>query len=111
MILADDRAKRDEALAKLLPYQRADFAGILEAMAGCTVTIRLLDPPLHEFLPSLEELLVQTTELRIQRGSDSPEFKIKDAVLHRVLQLHEQNPMLGLRVCRLGIVYPEIYAM
>ena len=111
MILADDRAVRDDALAKLLPIQREDFAGILEAMAGYPVTIRLLDPPLHEFLPSLEELLVEVTELRINRGSDSPDFKIKDAILHRVLQLHEQNPMLGLRVCRLGIVYPEIYAM
>jgi pyruvate, orthophosphate dikinase len=111
MILAADRAGRDEALAKLLPVQRSDFAAILEAMAGRTVTIRLLDPPLHEFLPSLENLLVEVTELRLQRGSDDPEFKIRDAILHRVLQLHEQNPMLGLRVCRLGIVYPEIYAM
>ena len=111
MILATDRAGRDEALAKLLPVQRADFAGILEAMEGRTVTIRLLDPPLHEFLPSLEDLLVEVTELRLQRGSDDPQFKIRDAILHRVLQLHEQNPMLGLRVCRLGIVYPEIYAM
>jgi pyruvate,orthophosphate dikinase len=111
MILADDRPARDEALAKLLPFQRQDFVGILEAMEGYPVTIRLLDPPLHEFLPSLEDLLVEVTELRVGRGSESPEFKIKDAVLHRVLQLHEQNPMLGLRVCRLGIVYPEIYAM
>jgi pyruvate,orthophosphate dikinase len=111
MILADDRRARDEALAKLLPFQKEDFVGILEAMQGYPVTIRLLDPPLHEFLPPLQELLVEVTELRINRGSDSPDFKIKDAVLHRVLQLHEQNPMLGLRVCRLGIVYPEIYAM
>ncbi|HZY99797.1 MAG TPA: pyruvate, phosphate dikinase [Candidatus Baltobacteraceae bacterium] len=111
MILADSREARDAALAKLLPFQRDDFVGILRAMDGLPVTIRLLDPPLHEFLPSLEQLLVEATELRITRGSDSPEFKIKDAVLHRVLQLHEQNPMLGLRVCRLGIVYPEIYAM
>jgi pyruvate, orthophosphate dikinase len=111
MILADSREGRDAALAKLLPFQREDFVGILRAMDGLPVTIRLLDPPLHEFLPSLEQLLVEATELRLTRGSDSPEFKIKDAVLHRVLQLHEQNPMLGLRVCRLGIVYPEIYAM
>jgi pyruvate, orthophosphate dikinase len=111
MILAADAAGREEALSKLLPVQRSDFAGILEAMEGRTVTIRLLDPPLHEFLPSLENLLVEVTELRLQRGSDDPEYKIRDAILHRVLQLHEQNPMLGLRVCRLGIVYPEIYAM
>ncbi|MBV8154251.1 MAG: pyruvate, phosphate dikinase, partial [Candidatus Eremiobacteraeota bacterium] len=111
MILADSREARDAALAKLLPFQRGDFVGILRAMAGFPVTIRLLDPPLHEFLPELERLLVEVTELRLTRGSDAPEFKIKDAVLHRVLQLHEQNPMLGLRVCRLGIVFPEIYAM
>ncbi|HTU81447.1 MAG TPA: pyruvate, phosphate dikinase [Candidatus Acidoferrales bacterium] len=111
MILADSEEARAQALAKLLPIQRGDFAGILRAMDGLPVTIRLLDPPLHEFLPPLDQLLVEVTELRIQRGSDSPEFKIRDAVLHRVLQLHEQNPMLGLRVCRLGIVFPEIYAM
>ncbi len=111
MILADSHEARHEALTKLLPFQCGDFVGILKAMQGYPVTIRLLDPPLHEFLPSLEQLLVEVTELRVGRGSDSAEFKIKDAVLHRVLQLHEQNPMLGLRVCRLGIVYPEIYAM
>ena len=111
MILANEREAREDALHKLLPFQRDDFAGILEAMQGLPVTIRLLDPPLHEFLPSLEDLLVEVTELRIHRGSDSPEYKIKDAVLQRVLQLREQNPMLGLRVCRLGILYPEIYAM
>ena len=111
MILANTPEARATALEKLLPFQREDFIGILEAMAGHPVTIRLLDPPLHEFLPSLEELLVETTELRIQKGVDSKEFKERDAVLKRVQQLHEQNPMLGLRVCRLGILYPEIYAM
>ena len=80
-------------------------------MAGFPVTIRLLDPPLHEFLPSLEELLVETTELRLTKGTDSPEYIAKNAMLKRVQQLHEANPMLGLRVCRLGILYPEIYAM
>ncbi|HEV7178806.1 MAG TPA: putative PEP-binding protein, partial [Candidatus Baltobacteraceae bacterium] len=102
---------RAEALATLLPIQRKDFAGILDAMAGYPVTIRLLDPPLHEFLPSLEALLVKTTELRLTAGVESPEYRETAAVLKRVQQLHEQNPMLGLRVCRLGIVYPEIYAM
>jgi pyruvate,orthophosphate dikinase len=111
MIRAELRGERVDLLEKLLPFQRQDFVGILRAMQGYPVTIRLLDPPLHEFLPSLEHLLVEVTELRMTRGSDSPEFKIRDALLHRVLQLHEQNPMLGLRVCRLGIVYPEIYAM
>ena len=111
MILANTKDARAEALAKLLPFQRDDFAGILEAMAGCPVTIRLLDPPLHEFLPSLEQLLVETTELRVLKGVDAPEYVEKITILKRVQQLHEQNPMLGLRVCRLGIVYPEIYAM
>ncbi|MEO6990345.1 MAG: pyruvate, phosphate dikinase [Candidatus Baltobacteraceae bacterium] len=111
MILANTPQARAEALATLLPFQREDFEGILEAMAGYTVTIRLLDPPLHEFLPSLEDLLVETTELRMRAGEDSPAYREKMEVLSRVRQLHEQNPMLGLRVCRLGIVYPEIYAM
>jgi pyruvate,orthophosphate dikinase len=111
MILAADASQRAAALARLLPYQREDFLGILEAMAGLPVTIRLLDPPLHEFLPSLEELLVRTTELRLTEGTQSPLYREKEALLARVRQLHEQNPMLGLRVCRLGIVYPEIYEM
>ncbi len=80
-------------------------------MEGLPVTIRLLDPPLHEFLPSLEQLLVETTELRLTKGTDAPEYRAKEAMLRRVQQLHEQNPMLGLRVCRLGIVFPEIYEM
>ncbi|PZR58904.1 MAG: pyruvate, phosphate dikinase [Candidatus Meridianibacter frigidus] len=111
MILADTPRARADALAQLLPFQREDFQGILEAMQGLPVTIRLLDPPLHEFLPSLETLLVEVTELRLQKGVESIAFKERNAVLRRVQQLHEQNPMLGLRVCRLGIVYPEIYAM
>ena len=111
MIMADELSKREEALEKLLPFQRGDFKGILSAMAGCQVTIRLLDPPLHEFLPQLEQLVVETTELRLTKGENDPEFIQRSAVLARVRQLHEANPMLGLRVCRLGIVYPEIYAM
>jgi pyruvate,orthophosphate dikinase len=111
MIMATSRAERSQALDKLLPFQREDFAGILKAMKGLPVTIRLLDPPLHEFLPSLEELLVETTELRLTIGPESPEYRAKEAVLRRVQQLHEQNPMLGLRVCRLGILFPEIYEM
>jgi pyruvate,orthophosphate dikinase len=111
MIVSDTPDARATALAKLLPIQRADFKGILKAMAGFPVTIRLLDPPLHEFLPSLEELLVETTELRLREGESSPAYLEKAKLLARVRVLHEQNPMLGLRVCRLGIVYPEIYAM
>jgi pyruvate, orthophosphate dikinase len=111
MIIADTPEARATALAKLLEFQRDDFKGILKAMAGFTVTIRLLDPPLHEFLPSFEQLLVETTELRLTKGEDSQAYKDKMFVLGRVRALHEANPMLGLRVCRLGIVYPEIYAM
>jgi pyruvate,orthophosphate dikinase len=111
MIISDTPEARAEALAQLLPFQRQDFAGILEAMSGCPVTIRLLDPPLHEFLPSLEQLLVETTELRLTKGEQDPTYVEKMRILSRVRALHEQNPMLGLRVCRLGIVYPEIYAM
>ncbi len=111
MILATTAAERARTLERLLPFQRDDFTGILRAMEGLPVTIRLLDPPLHEFLPALEELLVETTELRLTRGTDSPEYREREALLRRVQQLHEQNPMLGLRVCRLGIVFPEIYEM
>jgi pyruvate, orthophosphate dikinase len=111
MILASTAEERAAALDLLLPFQRDDFSGILRAMEGLPVTIRLLDPPLHEFLPSQEQLLVETTELRLTKGTDSWEYREKAAMLHRVGQLHELNPMLGLRVCRLGIVYPEIYAM
>ncbi|MGA8575669.1 MAG: pyruvate, phosphate dikinase [Candidatus Cybelea sp.] len=111
MILASTSEERARALERLLPFQRDDFSGILSAMEGLPVTIRLLDPPLHEFLPSLEELLVETTELRLTQGTDSAEYRAKEAMLRRVKELHEQNPMLGLRVCRLGIVFPEIYDM
>ncbi|MBD5654207.1 MAG: pyruvate, phosphate dikinase, partial [Candidatus Eremiobacteraeota bacterium] len=111
MILADLPAKRAEELGRLMPFQREDFKGILSAMAGYPVTIRLLDPPLHEFLPPLEELLVETTQLRMTEGETSPEYLARATVLARVRQLHETNPMLGLRFCRLGIVFPEIYAM
>jgi pyruvate,orthophosphate dikinase len=111
MIISDTPEARAEALAQLLPFQKEDFCGILEAMAGYPVTIRLLDPPLHEFLPALEQLLVETTELRLTKGESDPDYQEKMRVLGRVRALHEQNPMLGLRVCRLGILYPEIYAM
>jgi pyruvate,orthophosphate dikinase len=111
MILSDTPQVRARALERLLPFQREDFLGILEAMQGYPVTIRLLDPPLHEFLPSLETLLVETTEMRVLEGEQTPAYRQKLRLLKRVQQLREQNPMLGLRVCRLGIVYPEIYAM
>ncbi|MCJ2520069.1 MAG: pyruvate, phosphate dikinase, partial [Candidatus Thermoplasmatota archaeon] len=110
MILAADRDERLEALEKLLRVQREDFIGILREMEGLPVTIRLLDPPLHEFLPSLEELLVEVTEMRIQ-GENLEELRRKEDLLRRVRGLHEVNPMLGLRGCRLGLLYPEINEM
>jgi pyruvate,orthophosphate dikinase len=111
MILAKDNGQRKAPLERLLEFQREDFKGILTAMAGMTVTIRLLDPPLHEFLPDMESLLVETTELRLTKGEEDARYRKKMKVLARVRELHEQNPMLGLRVCRLGILYPDIYAM
>jgi len=110
MILAKDDATRQAALDRLLPVQIEDFRGILRAMNGQPVVIRLIDPPLHEFLPSLEDLLVETTELRV-RGNDPEELKRKEALLHEVEALHEQNPMLGLRGIRLGLTFPAIIDM
>jgi pyruvate,orthophosphate dikinase len=92
LILASSRDERRAALERLLPHQQADFEGIFEAMAGLPVTIRLLDPPLHEFLPPLEE-------------AESEEMA------RRIRALRETNPMLGMRGCRLGLLYPEIYEM
>jgi len=110
MILADDETMRRAALAKLLPMQRSDFKGLFETMGGFPVTIRLLDPPLHEFLPKREELMV---EVAVMQATKAPKASIakKEKLLHRVEELHELNPMLGHRGCRLGIVYPEITRM
>jgi pyruvate,orthophosphate dikinase len=110
MILANDTDAREKALMKLLPMQRSDFKGLFEAMAGFPVTIRLLDPPLHEFLPKREELMV---EIAVMQAKKAPRASIakKEKLLHRVEDLHEFNPMLGHRGCRLGIVYPEITRM
>ncbi len=111
MILAEGEAERKQLLNKLLPMQRADFEGIFEAMEGLPVTIRLLDPPLHEFLPDLEQLLEQKRE---QEASGTPDSINKGGLLHliqKVRSMHEANPMLGLRGCRLGLLYPEIYDM
>ncbi|NLT95579.1 MAG: pyruvate, phosphate dikinase [Clostridia bacterium] len=110
MILAENLAEREEALEKLLPVQEEDFYGILKAMEGFPVTIRLLDPPLHEFLPDAEELLVEIMELK-HHGADQELIKEKENLLRKVKSLHEFNPMLGHRGCRLGITYPEIYRM
>jgi len=102
MILAADETGRRIALAKILPYQEADFEGIFQAMAGCPVTIRLLDPPLHEFVPHDEK---GQREMAEAMGVSLKVIK------QRVDSLHEQNPMLGHRGCRLGITYPEITEM
>jgi pyruvate, orthophosphate dikinase len=110
MILAQTTAAREEALSYLLPMQESDFYGIFEVMEGYPVTIRLLDPPLHEFLPSMEELLVETTELRTS-GRNPQMLGEKEDLLKKVKALHEFNPMLGHRGCRLGITFPEIYEM
>jgi pyruvate, orthophosphate dikinase len=110
MILAPNEKERRVELAKLLPMQRDDFYGILKAMHGLPVIIRLIDPPLHEFLPSLEELLVEVTRAQALK---KPEKSYRDKVrlLAEVQNLHEQNPMLGLRGCRLGLLFPEIIEM
>jgi len=110
MILAEDKEERKKALDELLPMQRRDFIGIFQAMQGLPVTIRLLDPPLHEFLPKLEELLVEVTGLQI-KGGKKRGLKKKEELLRKVQDLSESNPMLGLRGCRLGILYPEINQM
>ena len=102
MIIASNEADRRAALAKLLPYQRDDFKGLFIAMDGLHVTIRLLDPPLHEFLPQKEN---EQREIAKELGVDV------DVIKTRVAQLHEANPMLGHRGCRLGVTYPEIYEM
>jgi pyruvate,orthophosphate dikinase len=102
MILAEDEAGRRVALERLLPEQRADFAEIFEIMAGLPVTIRLLDPPLHEFLPHEED---EFAEVAAAAGVGIETLK------RRAAELHEFNPMLGHRGCRLGVTYPEIYEM
>jgi pyruvate,orthophosphate dikinase len=110
MILANDEKTRRAALKKLLPMQRADFVGLFKAMESLPVTIRLLDPPLHEFLPKREDLLVQIARLE-ETKPKSPKLKELRTLLARVEELHEMNPMLGLRGCRLGITFPEITEM
>ncbi|WP_341926937.1 pyruvate, phosphate dikinase [Nocardioides psychrotolerans] len=107
LILADDDAARTAALDRLFPLQRADFVGVLEAMDGLPVTIRLIDPPLHEFLPDLTDLSVSVALEDLQ----GPEVERHHRLLAAVRRLHEQNPMLGLRGVRLGIVIPGLVAM
>ena len=110
MILADTESDRRKALNELLPLQREDFYGVFKAMRGCPVTIRTIDPPLHEFLPKREDLMVDVARLEAA-GKTGKELDEKRTVLARVEQLHEFNPMLGHRGVRLGITYPEITEM
>jgi pyruvate,orthophosphate dikinase len=110
MILATNEKDRRAALKKLLPMQRADFIGVFKAMDGFPVTIRTLDPPLHEFLPRREDLMVEVAVLEATKPK-SPKLAGLRKLLARVEELHEFNPMLGHRGCRLGITYPEITEM
>jgi len=121
MILADKDEDRQSALDQLLPFQRADFEGLFEAMDGLPVIIRLIDPPLHEFLPSLEGLLVEVTEMRLRAKRLTKKSKKakklakklvkKEAMLTAVENMHESNPMMGLRGIRLGIILPGLIGM
>src|SRR5574341_863984 len=110
MILARTSQDREKYLAQLLPLQKQDFIGLYRQMKGFPVTIRLLDPPLHEFLPKREELMVEIARLELTNG-DPALIEEKRQLLARVEELHEFNPMLGLRGCRLGITMPEITKM
>ncbi len=106
----ETQKRKESSLAELEKLQIDDFEGILRAMAGKPVVIRLLDPPMHEFLPPYEELLAEVIELRI-KGTDPEELKERENLLSAVNEMRETNPMIGMRGCRLGLVYPEIYIM
>jgi pyruvate, orthophosphate dikinase len=110
MIMAETTEEREQHLARLLPFQREDFDGIFRAMAGLPVTIRLLDPPLHEFLPNYTDTMVELERLR-SNGASADAIAAQEKLAATVKALAEANPMLGTRGCRLGIQWPEIYAM
>ncbi len=110
MIMSVNDAERQTALDKLLPMQRQDFDGIFRAMSGLPVTIRLLDPPLHEFLPKEEHLIEEVATMKA-KGQSGAELREKEVLLRKVRELKESNPMMGLRGCRLGLVYPQINKM
>ncbi len=109
MILAESSEERTAALNELLPHQRADFQGLFEAMDGLPVIIRLIDPPLHEFLPSEEALLEEVITMRVKGETEG--LAEKEELLNKVRTLHESNPMMGMRGIRLSIVMPEIVEM
>jgi pyruvate,orthophosphate dikinase len=108
MIMAETEEERRAALDELLPLQQGDFEGLFEEMRGLPITIRLLDPPLHEFLPHVEEVAQEVERARIEESDDLGEL---EATLDRIHQLSETNPMLGTRGVRVGIVYPEVFEM
>jgi pyruvate,orthophosphate dikinase len=110
MILAESPVQRQEPLSHIQKMQEDDFYGILKAMHGFPVTIRLLDPPLHEFLPNYESVLVEVVELRIT-GKDPQRLAEQEILLAKIREMHEFNPMLGHRGCRLGITHPDVYDM
>ena len=110
MILAATEEERKVQLDLLLPFQRNDFQGIFEALGDRPATIRLIDPPLHEFLPSMDSLIAEVATLKVTHP-DSPELAAKADLLHKVEGMHEINPMMGLRGCRLSIVFPGIVEM
>lgn len=110
MILSTSDMEREAALAKLLPMQREDFIGIFTAMNGLPVTIRLLDPPLHEFLPKEEHLIEEVATMKA-KGVKGAELRSKETILRKVGELKESNPMMGLRGCRLGLMFPQINKM
>ena len=110
MILATNEDDRKVQLDLLLPFQRNDFQGIFEALGSRPATIRLIDPPLHEFLPSMDSLVAEVATLKVTHP-DSPELAAKADLLHKVEGMHEINPMMGLRGCRLSIVFPGIVEM
>jgi pyruvate,orthophosphate dikinase len=109
MILADSSDERTVALNELLPYQRNDFDGLFEAMTGLPVIIRLIDPPLHEFMPDEEKLLEEVIEMRVKGQTEG--LSAKETLLSAIRGMHESNPMMGLRGVRLSIVMPEIVEM
>ncbi|MBD3413587.1 MAG: pyruvate, phosphate dikinase [Candidatus Aminicenantes bacterium] len=111
MILSESEKDRREYLDKLLPFQRQDFYDLFKAMKGNPVTIRTLDPPLHEFLPNKEDLMLEIAELKRSKKQNKEEIKQKEKILERVKALSEFNPMLGHRGCRLGVTFPEIIEM
>jgi pyruvate,orthophosphate dikinase len=110
MIMADSDEARRDALSRLLPFQREDFRGVLEAMAGLPVVVRMIDPPLHEFLPDYADLRADVARLEAT-GEAPAELRERSALLEAVEGFREANPMLGMRGVRLGILYPEIIAM